>query len=478
MKPRLHLASLAAALVLVIAGCGGDGGGSAAEGGGGLDVVPASAVAYISLNSDLESGQWETLREHVDKFPDAGRLVDELLSELADEGVDWERDVEPALGPEVTIVALNADDDAEPEPVLLTQPDDEAKLDALMDRADDESPSVRREVEGWQAVAEEAGHLDAYATALEQGKLADDETFGEATADLPDESLMTVYVDGDAFRDAAREAGQPDEIPGLGELRWISGAAEAVGQGIRFAGTYNATGLDEFEEYTPTLLDRVPADALVAASFKGATLQLDALREQSDLGAAAGQVEQFLGVTLDELADLFRDEGAFYVRAAAPIPEVTLYVRVDDAAGAEQTLDRLAGRLVSAFGAQRGETTLDGDPATYLDARGLRVTYGVSDGVVTVTTSRALTRPEAEDRLSESGAFGAAKDASGLGDETAGFLYVDLERTVSLIGGFAGVAGEEVPPELERNVRPLESFVSHATRDGDEIGFVALLSVD
>ena len=476
MTHRLPLASFAAALALVLAGCGGDGGGSAAEGGAGLDIVPASAVAYISLNSDLESGQWERLREHVEQFPDAGRLVDELLSALADEGVNWERDVEPALGPEVAIVALNTDDDLEPEPVVLTQPDDEAKLDQLFARAGEEW--VRREVEGWQAVAENAANLDAYETVLEQGKLADDDTFDEATADLPDEALMTLYVDGDAFRDAARESGQPDEIPGFGKLSWISGAAEAVDQGLRFAGTYKATGLDAVEEYAPTLLDCVPADALVAASFKGTTFQLDELQRQSSFDLPADAVEKFLGVTIDELARLFRDEGAFYVRAAAPLPEVTLFLTVEDEASAKQTLDRLAGRVTSEFLAQRGQTTLDGAAATYLEIQGFRITYGVADGVATVTTARTLRRPDEGDRLDDSGAFGTAKDASGLGDETAGFLYVDLERTVSLIGGFAGVAGEEVPPELERNLRPLRSLVAHATRDGDEIGFVALLSVD
>lgn len=476
MTYRLRLAALAALIALALAGCGGDGGGSAAQGRAGLDIVPASAVAYVSVSSDLESSQWKRLREHVDRFPDAERLVDQLVSALAGEGVDWKRDVEPALGPEVAIVALNTDDDLEPEPVILTQPDDEQKLDQLLAKSDE--VFVRREIEGWQAVAKDAAQIDAYVAALEKGKLADSQVFDEATADLPDEALMTLYVDGDALRGAARKAGQPDEIPGFGKLRWIAGAAEAVGQGIRFAGTFKASGLDALQEYTPTLLDRVPADVLAAGSFKGVTTQLDAVREQPGFGRAARRAERFLGVSLDELAKLLGDEGAFYVRPAAPIPEVTLLLRVDDEAAARLTLSRLAGRLTGALLAQQGQTTLDGARADYVEAQGLRVTYSVAGGVATVTTARALARPDEGDRLADSGAFGTAKDAAGLGDETAGFLYVDLERTASLIGGFAGAAGEEVPPELERNLRPLKSLVTHATRDGDEIGFVSLLSVD
>lgn len=476
MTDRVRLASPAAVLLLALAACGGDGGGSAGAGDAALEVVPASALAYVSLNADLESGQWETLRENADKFPDSERLVDDLLAEVADDGVSWERDVEPAVGPVVAIVALNTDDDLEPEPVVLTQPEDEAKLDALFDQAGEDV--VRREIGGWQAIAEEDAHLDAYAAALRRGTLSGNETFEEATADLPGEALMTVYVDGDAFRAAAREAGEPGEIPGFGRLRWLAGAAEAVDEGIRFQATSRATGAQAVENYRPTLLERVPGDAIAVGSFKGAGGPLDALREQEPLDRAAGRVERLLGVTLDELSGLLADEGVFYVRPSAPIPELTLLLRVTDEAATRQTLDRLAGRLVRGFDAQRGTTTLDGAPASYVRAEALRMAYGVNDGVAIVTTARVLDRPGEGERLDDSAAFGTAREASGLGDETAGFFYVDLERAVSLVGGFAGVAGEEMSPRAERNLRSLKAFVSHASRDGDDTRFVALLSVE
>ena len=97
----------------------------------------------------------------------------------------------------------------------------------------------------------------------------------------------------------------------------------------------------------------------------------------------------------------------------------------------------------------------------------------------TVTTgSRASTSRARESSSRDSGNFGQAKDAAGLGDETAGFLYVDLERAASLIGGFAGIAGEELPPDLERNLRPLRSLLTHASRDGDEISSTSLLTIE
>ena len=476
MTSRLRLTLPAALVALLLAGCGGSDGGGSGAGFDSASVVPADAIAYVSIDSDLQSDQWDALRDHLDSFPDGGRLVDQLLSSLAEENVSWDRDVEPAIGPEVAVVALPGEGGDSPSPVVLTQSDDPAKLDALFARSN--QSSERREIDGWQAVAEDTADLDAYAAALDEGSIEDDDTFDDATADLPDEPLMTVFVDGQAVRDAASSAGEDLDLRGLGDFQWLSGAAEAVDQGIRFAATYKAPGLDAVENYEPSLLDRVPSDAIAVASFKGTAEQLEALRGQPALGDVTGKVESTLGVGLDELTRLLRGEGAFYVRPAAPIPELTLLLSVEDEASAKQTLDRLAGRLTSQTLAQRGNTTLGGAPASFVDIQGFRITYSVAGGVATVTTARALSKPGEGEQLSDSGNFGEAKDASGLGDETAGFLYVDLERAVSLIGGFAGIAGQEVPPELERNLRPLRSLLTHASRDGDEISSTSLLTIE
>lgn len=476
---RLLLVPLAAALLALATACGGSDGGSAAGGEGAAARVPAIAVAYASLNADLESAQWKQLRQHLKRFPDSGRLIDKLLGALADENVSWDEDVAPALGPEAAIVALEAGGDG-PEPILLTQPADAKKLDALLRRSKGRT-FVRRAVDGWQVVAETAAQLDRYETELAKGALADDETYTQAVADLPDDALAKFYVEGDAFVAAAREAGQTGEIPALGRVRWISGAAEAVGDGLRLDATYKTSGGGPgMRAYTPSLLERVPAGVVAVASFDGggATASIEGLKNQPALKRFVPQLEQTLGVSLDSLAALFGGEGVFYVRQAAPIPELTLITRVTDAAGAGRTLDRLAARLAQTVGARTGEATLGGAPAAFVEIAGVRVTYGVAGGVATITSSRTLSPPAQGDRLADDSAFRAAKEASGLGDETAGFVYVDLREAVSMIQGFAGVSGADVPPAVAGNLRPLKTFVSHVTRDGDEYRFVALLTVE
>ena len=59
------------------------------------------------------SSQWAQAEQLLDRLPGArDGLVSEITSALGEEGVSWERDVAPALGPEVVLVAT-ADQQAE-----------------------------------------------------------------------------------------------------------------------------------------------------------------------------------------------------------------------------------------------------------------------------------------------------------------------------------------------------------------------------
>src|ERR671911_2897700 len=95
---RVALAAIVGALAL--AGCGGTGetGASAAE------VVRADAVGFLEVDADLGSEQWNQVQELLNRFPDRPQLIEKLNEELRKEGVEYERDVDPALGPTVAIV--------------------------------------------------------------------------------------------------------------------------------------------------------------------------------------------------------------------------------------------------------------------------------------------------------------------------------------------------------------------------------------
>ena len=55
---------------------------------------------FVVIDSDLRSSQWQTVNALANKFPDKQKAVDAIKRQLNKKGLDWKRDLEPALGPE------------------------------------------------------------------------------------------------------------------------------------------------------------------------------------------------------------------------------------------------------------------------------------------------------------------------------------------------------------------------------------------
>src|SRR5687768_9080036 len=132
-RVRLVSVLFAALLALLAAGCGGAG-----APGGAAEVAPADAAFYVVVDADFEGDQWDAVQELASSFPGGedliGRIVQEIESESG-EALDFEQDVEPALGPEVAFVVLapeSSDDDGTV--VVLTQPDDQEALQRLIEK--------------------------------------------------------------------------------------------------------------------------------------------------------------------------------------------------------------------------------------------------------------------------------------------------------------------------------------------------------
>jgi hypothetical protein len=476
MRALSLLALLSSSLALAAAGCGGSEGGAAAGEEAAASVIPAGVVGYISVDSDLESAQWDRVKAMAEKFPGRDRAVAELLTELSDEGLEWERDIEPAVGPEVAIAVLLKGDEARP--VVLTQPDDEAKLKALAAKSDE--MTATREIEDWWAVAETQADLDQFEQARDDGALADDDTYQAAIAELPDEAVATFYVDGAALTPALQRQAGAEFLTGDGRFVWLAGSLEALEDGAKLSGRVRTEDAGELgQAYTPALLERVPARSLALVSFNNVGAGIDQLRSNAFTQEFVPQAEQMLGITLAELGDLFGGEGALYVRQGAPIPEISLALAVSDEAKALATIDRLAQRIAPLVEARSGSTTVDGVSARYLEIQGVRVTYATFDGLLFVTSGPngiAEFRGGGE-KIGDDDAFTRTKEAAGLGDETSGFVYVNLQDAIGLIQGFAGIAGESVPPDVSANLAPLDTFLVQATRDGDESTFTGYVGI-
>jgi hypothetical protein len=93
------------ALAALLAGCG-SAAKTSSRGGSvpaGASVVRAGVVAFVAVDSDTGSSQWKQLDELAQKFPGRDDLVAQLEQKISAQGVDYDTDVKPALGPELDV---------------------------------------------------------------------------------------------------------------------------------------------------------------------------------------------------------------------------------------------------------------------------------------------------------------------------------------------------------------------------------------
>src|SRR6266498_1635272 len=108
---RAAAAALALGLLLVASGCGSSTAATTSLGMEAATLVPANALAFVSADANLDSREW--------------RVIGDLTGGLIDltQGVDYKRDVHPALGDEVNLAVLGVDK-GKPEAIALVHPQD------------------------------------------------------------------------------------------------------------------------------------------------------------------------------------------------------------------------------------------------------------------------------------------------------------------------------------------------------------------
>jgi uncharacterized protein DUF3352 len=480
------LIAIAAAVLLAVTGCGSASGSNASDNASaasvpsGAAVTPASAPVFVSLNTDMSSGQWDAADKLLAKFPGRQKLLDRIESALQEEyKLDLQTDIEPALGPELDIVVLDFLPGTNV--VGLLQPADEAKWKALVEKANasndaTESDIVYEKVGDWTVFSDSQAKIDIYKRRLSDTKLADDATFKSATADLPDEALAKAYVNGARAIDAIGQ--QTDDPACFRRAVEQSGStidsavADLVAEddGVRLEAQTQLSGnAPQGQAYEPALLKQVPAGALVFVSFNGKTFQGNFLQNfQAGFKcggnvAGVGELKPVLDV-LSELGKVLGNENAFYVRPGAGIPEVTLVTQPDDTAAAVAALDRLVLQLGSLVGAPLSphEVDVGGVKAKSINLGNFSIYYGAKGKYVIVTD-----QPQAFNDLGSSGpkladdaTYKEAVAAAGMPSETNGFVYVNLKDAVPFVESFARLAGQDIPSDVSENLRPLRTFVA------------------
>ncbi len=472
LTPPLVLLLLA--LLLVATACGGatQTGGSQAPAG--ASIVPASAAVYVSVDSDLSSEQVEQADELLRKFPGREKLLTELRSSLAKEGVDIEK-LKSSVGPEVDIVVLDLN--ASSQAVGLTQPRDKQEFVRLLEQGD--QPAKHTTVGDWVVFSDSQAALDAFSAAQSGDKLAGKSSFIEAMDKLPAAALAKAYVDGNGVNQGLRKQFQgrvPGGIGGLDKLNWLAASLEAQSDGAAVSVVADGIEQGAAKDFSSDLVERAPQGALLFATFKADEKSFDQLTQ----GAGGAIIEQALGVKLSDLAQLFNGETAVWVSAGTPIPEVTVVLGGDPKRSLE-TLDKLAAKAaLLGGGGSPTKTSVGGVPMTMVPLGPLSVYYGEVDGKVLVTDT-----PNAVRDFSSGGGSSLADDptykdavaAAGMPESNGGFLYVNIPDAVAAFTSITSGSGNAISPEVEANLRPLRSLLAWASRDGGSTEVHAFLEI-
>jgi hypothetical protein len=464
----MRFVALIAFAAVVLAGCGAASEPASSEA---ASAVPANAVAYVSLQSDLDSAQWKQVEELLERFPDGDGALQRLYGDFS-AGISYERDIDPALGPTVELVWLDFANEGE-NVVALTQPDDVDTLRELVRKA--ERPVTVGEVEGWSVVARDEAMIDRYRQALDDGSIAEDAAFQRTSEALPGEPLAKVYVDGEAATRALEAAvrdrgGSTGALASAGRLEAGAAALEAENKGFRLTAIVRAHGAAPELTDVGTLLKEVPAGAFLAVNFHGSQATTDGL-----LPEQLGPLGEEFGSALRTLGSLFHGEGVFYARPSTPRPELTLLLAPPNPVATKVELDLLMTALPGLRDVDRRHVTVDGVDATILNVRDdLVIAYAAWADRLAVTTSpggiRALREPG--DLLVDDDRYRDAVDAAGVTDAEHVVAYADLQRTLPLFDELvSATAPVPVVPNESGSLRPLRSLVASVRSEGDDTTF-------
>jgi hypothetical protein len=427
---RAFAAAALVALAFAAAGCGSSPTGVSAgaePGAAAAQLVPADAFAFVTIDTDGTSTQRRRLDELTRGFALRDRVLQKVRAALATRGLEYERDVKPALGPELDLAVLGVEN-GKPDVIALAQPEDDRKLRALASKFDegDEHYTVQR-VGQWSIVADSAEAFAAVRAAQSGRSLADAAGYVAAQRELAGDSFAHAYVSKRGL----------DALPP--RLRTLLGGGTAWAAAKLAAGSATlhvsaaVAGAAGPAPYGAKLLRDVPSGAILAASFKNGDELVRRLHADALLG----------------LAPLLRGEGVLYVKPSALVPEIAVELAPRDPAAAL----RRARALLS------GKATMLGPLPLTAELSGKKL--------VIADTPAAVASLRGGEKLVDDGPFKEALHEAGVPERTAGLLYADVAQLAPLLQLVQQATGDkQLDPDLADTLGRIGPLVAWGSRTG------------
>jgi hypothetical protein len=408
---------LVAVVALLAAGCGGPKPTDDAA-----DLVPPSATAFVSLQTDLGS-----LPQVLNRFPFGPRALKAVRRGLQ---------LKPELGPQLDLAIFKGG------MVGFTQPEDEKRFVAALG-----PKQVHARIRGWTAFADNANLL--HLVQHHKGKLSELPAYVDAIGRLPGSAVVRAY----GARGALAQSGLGASLPSVKDTTaWTSAALTASGQEVTIE--LHAKGAQgPASQSSAELVPQIPAGSVIAFGIGG-------------LGTVPGPLQKLAGLDVQALVDALGGQAIAYVRAGLPFPEVTIASKPKDPEKAVREIGRLITKLSKTKKAPF-TTTVDGVILQDVALGAIDIYYGTFDGLLVVSDST--------DAISGLRSGGEKLKVPGLPDKTNGFLYIDVEHVLPAARIFAKLANQKVPAEVDASLKPLKTLVAYGTRDGDIQSVFALL---
>jgi len=431
-RMRVLLAGALTALAVIASGCGSSPAGTAngaTLAGDAAKLVPASAVAFASVDSDLGSTQWQRVGALAKTFTNGKSLVDIIDAKLQSKGLSWQDDVVPALGSEVDIAVLSAK--PEPDVVALTHPNDMAKLNALVAKLG-KGYSVQQ-IAGWSVVGESQDAFSALRAAQSGQSLADTSTFQAAWSSLSGDLLAQVYVNPPSSGAKGTHAD------------WIAADVRADSDALRIDAVVKPTSARSAPAGA-SLLGDVPSGASLAISFRGGAdleAKLSSLQPPKELGTS---------LALKRLAPLLAGGGVAYARANGLVPDIAIELAPKDVQSALAT----ARSLLKSLGTKLGP---------------LQLTTQVANGKLVIADSPAAAAAlQRGSKLVDDAAFKDALSKAGVPGQTTFLAYADVPQLAPFVPVVVqAVTGNAPPAQLATTLSHLGTVLAWAARSSGRI---------
>lgn len=442
--PKATILGVACASLLAVGGCGGD---SAKDAASPLDnalgYLPEGAPLVASIDTDVEGDQIDAIGKIIDKFPFGDSLKDAVKDIIEEEGGDY-ADIEPLLGHEFVVgatrvTALTGDsDDQDFIGAVQAKSKDQLEKAVRDDKSKDDGAKngakLYKDEDGDSFAVKDdvlivAGSKQLLESALEQREADDrltEDTFDEATADLPKNALLRIGGDLQKLLLSDPSTEEARRIKWVNALRTFGVTVSFENDEANVGFRLNTDSSDLTEQDlpiasgtgSPSIVNRAGE---IVAGVKDPTQIVDFAEDVAqaidpngfgDYARAKRTIEKQLDVDVEndlldqlegDLSITFALDGKFGARAQVKDPE-----RLDT------TLAKLGKVLPAVAESAVGERVgyakpkRGGDFYALSTADGDSVVYGVVDGIFVLSNdSRTASRLSSEDTRPVPGSEGS-----------------------------------------------------------------------